>query len=820
MAKRNHLRLLGDKQLKEVGAVKFNYGFPSSSDEDEEEITPNYTYMAESLRQSTVRYNSALIFKYENRNKEIEIPADIDYIELQFVDQFVIKDTSKNRNYFDEYYKSFGLEAASFSNFGRTGLFAIIDQELFKSFLSNVKSFIDFGLGINPEATYSEYIVYIRTFKLLTSRDIVKFKFDDIGSIIQLELFELPLDYELQSKLTNSLIEYLDRIGVESIYNAESNKLEVHNASVDAIKTVANNFDIIQSITCSLSSVVSPSAFNVVSRDYGFTIANSDDILPLIGVIDTGISMQSPLQSITIQDDTFSLIGNPLIDIAGGHNRNGHGTAVAALAALGRMNHLNKFSGTVNTDAKLLSIKISETGSGYLSEENLIKLLYQAKGKYPNLNLFVLTTCYSKFKSTNEPFSNYTYELDKFSHRTNSLVVICTANNNACIDEITDYDLKYFNSPHTNLCTPADSLNNLVVGAAAENLNNDIFYGISKGREYPTLYTRKSHIALKSIYPKNKSNNNYFKPDVIECGGDVGYYNDSLLDWADDSAMVVLSARPEIGFTRDTGTSLSAPLVANLAAKLIKEYPTLHIQTIKALIINGASLNTIRFPKDVSHLLKATAGNGFVDIEKTLFSEDKSPTLILEDTIKNGETKLYPITFPDYLINEAIGRVNSIIKITGTICFSFEPIKNNQLSYNPVHLAFGFFKNHTVDQINSKKKDNDSTLRSNIGWSQSGRHVSKPIPYSNSQKMNFTIDLAHLISENKTLNLAVQCKLSEQIVGGIPEDYPSSFPFSLVIRFEENFKENTNRLYDELIAVNNIEIIENIELEGDLDLIN
>lgn len=813
MVRRNHLRLLGDKQLKEVGAVKFNYSFPSSTDEDEEVITPNYTYMAESLRQSTVRYYSDLSFKYENRNKEIEIPADIDYIELQFVDQFIIKD------YANDYYKTFGLEAASFSNFGRTGLFAIIDPPLFKSFLSNVKSFIEFGSGINPEAAFSKYIVYIRAFKLLTSRDIIKFRFDDIGSVIQLELFELPLDYDLQSKLTTSLIEYLNSIGVESIYNAESNKLELHNASVDAIKIVANNFDIIQSITCSLSSVVSPSAFNVVSRDYGFTIANSEEKLPLIGIIDTGISMQTPLKSITIQDETFSLNGNPLIDIAG-RNRNGHGTAVAALAALGRMHHLNKFSGTVNADANLLSIKISETGNGYLSEANLIRLLYEAKEKYPNLNLFVLTTCYSKFKSTNEPFSNYTYELDKFSHRTNSLIVICTANNVACINENTDYDLKYFNSNHTNLCTPADSLNNLVVGAAAENLNNDIFFGISTGREYPTLYSRKSHIDLKSIYPKNKTNKNYFKPDVIECGGDVGYYNASLLDWADDSAMEVLSARPEFGFTRDTGTSLSAPLVANLAAKLIKEYPTLHIQTIKALIINGASLNTIRFPKNVSHLLNATSGHGFVDIEKTLFSEDSSPTLILEDSIKNEETKLYPVQFPDYLINEAIGRVKGIIKITGTICFSFEPIKNNQLSYNPVHLAFGFFKNHTVDQINSKKKDNDSTLRSNISWSQSGRHVSKPIPYSNSQKMNFTIDLAHLISENKTLNLAVQCKLSEQIVGGIPEDYPSSFPFSLVIRLEENFKENNNRLYDELIAVNNIEIIENIELEGDLDLIN
>jgi len=811
MAKRNHLRLLGEKQLGEIGKVKFYYGVPTSTDEEEDEVIPNYSYNAEKLRQSTIKYNSDLIFKYDNRNKEIDIPADIDYIELEFVDQFVIKD------YFNDYYKTFGLEAVSFSNFARTGLFAIINKEVFKNFLSNVNSFIDFGLNRNPDAKFSKYITYIKAFKLLTSKDIVKFKFDEIGDVLQLALIELPLDYELQRKLTNSLITFLGKSGIESRFNEDSNKLEVYNANVDVVKAIANNFDIVQSITCSLSTVVSPSTYNVVARDYGFEITNADEDLPLIGIIDTGISMQSPLQSIVIQDNTLSLDGDPLIDIAG-NNRNGHGTSVAALAALGRMNHLNKFTGNVRADAKLLSIKISESGDGYLSESNLIDLLYEAKAKYPKLRLFVLTMCYSKFKSTNEPFSTYTYELDKFSHRTNSIIVICTANNLNCVNENNDYDLKYFNASHTNLCTPADSLNNLVVGAAAENLNNGAFYGISAGREYPTLYSRKSHIDLKSIYPKNKTNKNYFKPDVIECGGDVGYYNTTLLDWADDSAMEVLSARPEIGFTPEAGTSLSAPLVANLAAKLLREYSSLQIQTIKALIINGASLNSIQFPKNVSHLLKATSGHGFVDTERTLFSEDNSPTFILEDSIQNVETKLYPIKFPDYLVNEAIGRKKSIIKIIGTLCFSFEPIKNNQLSYNPVHMAFGFYRNHTVDQINSKKKDKNSLLRSNLNWSQNGRHVSKPIPYSNSQKVNFSIDLAHLIAENQTLKLAVQCKLTEQIVGVLPEDYPTSFPFSLIIRFEENFKENNGRLYDELMAVNNLEVIQDIELEGDIDI--
>jgi hypothetical protein len=52
--------------------------------------------MAESICQSTVRYNSDLAYKYENRNSDIEILADIDYIELQFVDPFIIKDGRRN----------------------------------------------------------------------------------------------------------------------------------------------------------------------------------------------------------------------------------------------------------------------------------------------------------------------------------------------------------------------------------------------------------------------------------------------------------------------------------------------------------------------------------------------------------------------------------------------------------------------------------------------------------------------------------------------------------------------------------------------------
>jgi len=812
MAKRKHLKLLGDKQLEEVSKIKFKYGVFGKEEDDEEENTqPNYYKQASNLRISIENFSIEQEQKYLRKNRNLEIPADVDYVQINFVSQFVIS------KYFNDYYKKFGLEAINFFNFGKTGLFAVIDRELFQVYLNEINSFIQFGLNLNPESKYDNYVTYVSSFKLLTAKDIIRFKVDEIGKIVYLSLVELPLDLKLQSLLIESLIAFLESNNISYYFDKTVNRIELLDVSYEQVQLIAENFDIIQNATCSLSSIVRPSDFNFVKREYGFNISNANADLPIIGIIDTGISMDTPLNSITIQDDSFSLEGNPLIDVSG-NKREGHGTAVAALAALGRFNHLNKFQGEVRADAKLLSIKLFESGNGYLSETQVVRMLYDAKSKYPTMKLFVLTTCYDKFKAKNEPFSSYTYELDKFAHSTDSLIFICTANNKNAINENTDYDLAYFNSVHTNLSTPADSLNNVTVGAAAENLNGSTFYGISLGREYPTLFSRKGHIDLAAIFPRNKSNKNYFKPDVIECGGDLGFYNPSAIDYIDNSAMAVLSARPELGYILETGTSLSAPLTANLAAKILNEYPNINAQTVKALIINGASLNNIQFPKQISHLLNVTAGNGFVDVENSLFSNENKATLILEDMISDTDLKIYPVNFPKYLLEDDLGRKKGLVKITATLCFSFEPLQNNQLSYNPIHMAFSFFKNHSADEINAKNDDFNSKLRSTLSWSQNGRNVSKPIPFSNSQKINFTIDLNHLISENQVLKLAIHCKVSTQIIGGLPASYPKQFPFSMAITIEENTKKKSGKLYDELLAINNLEVLGDIELDGSIDV--
>lgn len=810
MPKLNHLRLLGNKQLTEITKVKFNIGFGKKVEAEEESVAPNYVPMAQRLEACRTQFSVDRTERQAKRDTSIHVPANVEFIRISFLDQFVID------KFFNQWFTEFGLEAVSVCNFGREVLFAIIDKEKFKHFTDSVLQFVRRWLQNDAKATFSNKITYIDSFKLLNSSDILRFDIQHIGEVVVLNTVDLPLDFKIQQALLNAMEVFLTENNVNYVIDRENNRIELFGATSVVVQQIADNFDIVESITCSLSSVVRPSTFNVVQRDYGFTIVNANEDLPLIGILDTGISMNTPLSAITIQDTSFTLAGNPLLDIAGGRHLHGHGTGVAALAALGREHHLNEFNGEVRADAKLLSLKLSDTGSGYLSETKIIDMLYAAKAKYPELSIFVLTTCYNTPKAINEAFSSYTYLLDKFAYETDSLIFICTGNNDNAVNENSTYDLHYFEKPHTNLSTPSDSLNNVTIGGAAENLRTGVFYGCSHGREYPALFTRKGHVDLSLVLSGNKSNHRYFKPDVIDCCGDIVDYG-LYLDYRDDAEMQILSANPAIGFFNKCGTSFSAPLSANVAAKIKKKYPDLRMQTIKALIVNGASMDAIKTSIRLRKLINRIAGNGIVNEERSLFSSEGSPTLILEDTIENDKMKIYPVHFPGYLVEEALGRSSGILKCSATLCFSFKPIQHNQLSYNPVHMAFGFFRDHTGDQINATKEKCNSLIKSKINWSQSGRYKAKPVPYSNCQKMDFLIDVKNLTEENCTLKLAVQSRLTAQLLQSDLTHYPTEYPFSLVINIEENFKLQTGRLYEELVLINELEVIADASAEAVLE---
>ena len=809
MANRPHLKLNTEKQADETEILKFHYGFGKEEEAPDEE--PNYFPMATDFRRYMTNLSNDISTRIEERSKTIEIPDHIEYISILFQSQFVIS------TFYEQWFKEFGLLGVNFSKFNREILFAIIDRGLFKSFLSNIEKFIQKELKEVGDAEYSINIKYIKEFKLLSTSDILQYR--QHASLMNVRLINFPIDEKAFDEIYLSLVKYLEEREIRFRLIVESGHLEIYDSPELVVREIARNFDIILSITSSLATVIKPSEFNLPERSYGFEIENSDEDLPIVGIIDTGISDQTPLAPVIIKDGSFNLTNtSPFADNADGGS--GHGTGIASLVSLGRNAYYKGYKGKLRADAKLLSIKILDGNSGFLSEKDVLDLLKGAKAKYPSLKIFVLTTCYQANKSNNEDYSTYSYELDRFAYENDCLIVICTANNNDAVNTNSHYDLNYFFSEVTNLCSPAESMNNLIVGAAADSLRGGIFEGISTSKEFPTLFSRKSHIDLPSLFPKNKINKFYFRPDVIECGGDYEQHG-IFIETGTKATMEILSAKPNESFFKHAGTSYSAPLVANIAAQIQKYYPTISTQSIKALIVNGASLNLVRFPKQFTQLLTKTTGHGFVDPQKSIFSNENLITFLIEDKISPDEMKIFPLNFPEYLSKSDLGKKNGVLKISATLCFNFLPVQNHQLGYCPLHIAFGFFKNQTGQEImaieDEKKGGIKSKLKSNIGWSQNARHKEKPMPYSNTQKRTFPINVSELINEKNTFKLAVTCKICPQLLPGTEVKYHIPHSFSIAVTIEENLKnENlTGKLYAEMESVNFVENISAIDLEAE-----
>jgi hypothetical protein len=811
MANKPHLKLNTEKQADKIEVLKFNYGFPPKPKEEVEKVEKNYFLTAKEFRRYLTNLNNDLAKRIQERSQAIEVPEHIDYIRILFQSQFDIT------TYYQQWFKEFGLLGISFSKFNHEILFAIIDRDLFQIFINNIEKFIQKELKENENAEYSGKIKYIKEFKLLSTPDILQFR--QHTSLMNLILANFPLNEEAANQIYATLEKYLKERNVNYRLLKDSNHLEIFNSTEALINEIAKNFDIVLSITSSLATVIKPTEFNLPERSYGFKIENSEDDLPIIGIIDTGISDQTPLASIIVNDDSFNITGtSAFIDNA--YNGRGHGTGVAALAALGRNAYYKKYKGELKADTKLLSIKILDSNSGFLSEGDVLSLLRDAKAKYPELKIFVLTTCYQANKSNNEDYSTYAYELDKFAYENDCLVIICTANNDDAMVTNSHYDLNYFFSEITNICSPAESMNNLIVGAAADSLRGGIFEGISTSKEFPTLFSRKSHIDLHSLFPKNKINNSYFRPDVIESGGD--YEQRGKYIGTDKKAtMEILSAKRNEGFFTDAGTSYSAPLVANIAVQIQKTYPNISTQSIKALIINSASLNMIRFPKQFTKLISKTAGHGFVEPHKSIYSNENAITFLIEDKINPEDVKIFPLNFPKYLTKLDLGKQNGILKVSATLCFSFLPILNHQLAYCPVHIAFGVYKNQTGQEIlateNEEKGGVKSKLKSHSGWSHNARYISKPIPYSNTQKLAFPINVDELLNEENAFKLAVNCRICPQLLTGTETKYQTPHSFSIAITIEENLKEEklTGQLYAEMESVNFVENIAELDSEGE-----
>ena len=783
-------------------------------DVDEEEIEHNYTYKRADYIRSIKQFEDGKATRLLNRNPVVRVPVNIELVEIIFHNVF----DSSSVEY--RYREKFGLSLVSYTVFNTVGLFAIASKVQFDFFIAQLQIFIDTKDHSTPQ--YDPFIIFIKEFTFYSTQKIIKYKQIEPHVIVDL-IENVDLFQNFVQPIESRLIQYIIDEHLQHYLDLDNNKIELLNPTENQIKIIADNFDIVQGINSYASGLVRPNAFNLPEKGYGFSIKNAKEDLPIIGIIDTGISSNTPLKELIINvDNSLNLTTTSLtIDEAN------HGTGVATIATLGKKlypNHIGEFE----ADAKLLSIKILNSPQGCIVESEVIRLIREAHNNY-GVQIFTLTIGYNEYKRTNEGFSDYAYALDRLSYELNILIFIAITN----IKDLLQDDMTVVNYPfhfekeYTNLCPPAESMNNMTVGAIASNLEENDLKRISPVGNVPAIYTSTFHVNWKHPAMLNKrgqtnwfrANKKIFKPDVCECGGDF----DKTLD-PTFTGLKILSNKTGIFFERNPGTSYSTPFVANLAAKILKMYPELgkQMQTVKALIINSSIKDEMGDALKGLKVLspEAIMGHGIPNDEKCIYSSENLVTIILEDAILPENIMLFPINIPKYLIE--LNHAKGVLDVKATLCFKFEPLKHHHIAYCPIHLAFGFFKNKELEEyikdesgkivplgINNNKS---GAISFSEPWSQDYYYKAKML--SNTQQMSFTVLKKVLIEEDYCLKIAVNAKL-HKLLNDLDKSKlkDTQIPFSIVFTIEEKSFQNihTGRLYDELVSINDLEIINTID---------
>jgi len=779
-------------------------GFTPKAIEEKPEEPTIKEFQVANLRNYYITFTQTYESRYNNRT--IEFPAYIDLIEIRFFPIF-------NINLKNKFFQKYGLLPVSYSDFNRTVVFEVIDNDLFDAF----KADIEFIISLDEDVPYSgedhNLIATIYKFRFIDKRA----KTNEDEAIILSTIQSASI--EIANIQKERLKQYLNEADLSFSTNNNEDLFYLNHASNEIVNNIEQNFDIIQSITSSRALNVRPGMLGTLRMEYGFEVTVPEN-LSTVGIIDTGINTIAPFNNLIV-DGGINITGETDAD------HSGHGTLVAGLAIFGQ-ELPSSVQDSYEAKCKVLPIKVLHNNNGGINFPLLLQAIRTAN-QDKGVRIFNMSLVFYP-KQYNEAFSEFAYELDHLSHELGVLIFISVGNfDSISLRELLTTDFHndhsypefYYNlnstSPihnceNTNISTPSESLNNLSIGALAGNIEDDDNSDITPANIYPAYYTRKFHFDYEqkintTDFNQNQKNKHLNKPDLVFDGGD-------LLNG--QSGIEVIASPADNYFRRAAGTSLSTPLITSIAAEIEGMYPDLNVQSIKALLINSANYYK---PKELPHfqnkdeLLRKLIGFGVPDRNLALLSDNKSITMVVEDEIKPLEIVSIPIFLPDYLKTSGNKLIFEI-----SIAYSSYPDKGSHLSYLPLHMSFNLMKNLAIDDI-ANKESPEIVAKKGFSWSEDHFGLENRL-LSNAQSKEYRLQPNDIVSLNGQMAVAVRCLSKDNIDENLKHYLENNqHAFSLVVRITEELKNVTeNNLYNEMLAINNLTVISEAEIDADLDL--
>lgn len=811
----NHVYLINEKSTNPKFKRKRGYK-PKEEEQSEQDLEPKYIngFQKERLRVDSLSFYSQR--KQRNKERNIEFPMNIDLIRIYF---HCVFNLDLNKKFQERY----GLSPVSYSHFNKTVLFEIINDTLFKEFEAHIKQVISSNDETPYEGKSFNLIALILNFefigtnkRLLTSRE---------KGVLLTIVSSANLVSNFQKRV---LLDYLKNEKIDFTYFEETPDL-IEIAAIPKEKTrfIADNFDIVKLVTSTRVLKVRPAEYGTVKREYGFNLTTKDS-LPLVGIIDTGISNIEPLQPL-IEKKYFDHTGTTAF-----WDEAEHGTMVAGLVIIGDDFYKESLS-SYEAKARVIAIKAIHFPEDEINIPRLIKDIKEAKLKY-GVRLFNMSLNIPSPKKYNDTFSQFAYELDKLAYEDDILIFLSVGNfdknslEDLLISDIHpdhDYPTFFYNlnktttshsCENTNISEPSESLNNVSVGALAGNLESNDNTDISPNSLSPAYYTRKFHFDYSQPINKqslriNQDNKHLNKPDFVFEGGDLFSF---------DAGIEVLrtpQSKYEKYFGRSCGTSISTPLVTSYAAEILSIYPSLRTQTIKALLINSASYykksSLPDFKNSTDSLLKKLVGFGKPQKDSLITTDDNTIIFIIEDEISVGQILTIPLFLPDYLRD-----CGNKLKFDISMCYSFLPVKDNHLNYLSLYMSFNIIKNVEIE-VAANRDQAEYGIKSGFSWSEDHHGIENRI-FSNAQFKSYTLQPSDIAALGESLAIGIRCLAKTDI----PEVYSQhlnskTHKFSVVVRVSEIEKERaSNMLYSAMIECNDVVNIADIDMEGTIDIEN
>lgn len=382
-------------------------------------------------------------------------------------------------------------------------------------------------------------------------------------------------------------------------------------------------------------------------------------------VLDTGM-VQHPFLAKAIKED-FSLKPNK-------HDTKSHGTQVGGIAAYADLEQCIK-SATFQPDVYICSGQIiydeASTGSDGLAGQEISVYVDRVKKKFQRCKIVNLSIVAKRTLTLDGMQPSLSMAIDDLSNRHKDMIFVIAAGN--ILDgEGNPHDsysgLSLNELDNTLLPDPATSVHAITVGSAMRH---------------------RDHLYIPSTSTRMGSGvNGIIKPDLVAIGG------------GKQDRVIVLSSTPHQKlFTLAAGTSLSAPIVSNYAARLMNRFPPASRNLITALLLSSGTLPAkkpemgSRKPEDKSALLLHIYGHGMPNLPHAMHSSEDRVVFTHDGRIKPGSVLYFSILLPtDFFHTPGLRTISTTL--------SFDPpCSRDELSYMGTRMEFKIFANQPIKDI-------------------------------------------------------------------------------------------------------------------------